>query len=74
MGILQVPLIIFLAVVAPLWIIAHYVTSWKRAKLISANDEKLLGELYESAERMEARIQTLDKILDAEAPDWRTKE
>ena len=74
MGILHVPLIIFLAVVAPLWIIAHYVTSWKRAKSISANDEKLLEELYESAERMEARIQTLEKILDAEAPDWRTKE
>lgn len=73
-GLIEVPLIIFLAVVAPLWIIAHYATAWRKAKSISANDEQLLEELYGSAERMEARIGTLEKILDAEAPGWRERD
>jgi phage shock protein B len=31
----------------------------------------MLVDLWESAKRMELRIQTLEKILDAEAPQWR---
>lgn len=33
-----------------------------------------LGELSEQARRMEQRIDALEKILDAEAPDWRKKD
>ncbi len=68
---LFVPLIILLAIVAPLWILAHYVTRWRTAKTISGEDEKLLQELWESAERMEDRIGTLERILKADDPDWR---
>jgi phage shock protein B len=71
MDFLQWPLIILLAVVAPIWIIAHYVTRWRSAKTLTGEDEKLLQELWESATRMEERIRTLEKILDAEAPHWR---
>jgi phage shock protein B len=67
----HVPLILLLAVVAPIWIIAHYVTRWRAAKSLTGEDEKLLQELWESASRMETRIRTLEKILDAEAPHWR---
>jgi phage shock protein B len=71
MEFLQWPLILLLAVVAPIWIIAHYVTRWRSAKTLTGEDEKLLQELWESASRMESRIRTLEKILDAEAPHWR---
>lgn len=71
MDFLQWPLIILLAVVAPIWIIAHYVTRWRSAKTLTGEDEKLLQELWESATRMENRIRTLERILDAEAPHWR---
>ena len=70
---LEAPLIIFLAVVAPVWIIAHYVTRWRTAKTLSADDETMLSELWESAAKMEARIVTLEQILDAEAPGWRSR-
>lgn len=70
---LEVPLIIFLAVVAPVWIIAHYVTRWRTAKTLSPDDETMLSELWESAAKMEARIVTLEQILDAEAPGWRSR-
>ena len=39
-GFLSVPLIIFLAVVAPLWIFFHYVTKWKKMKLAGAAEDQ----------------------------------
>lgn len=68
---LHVPIMLFLIFVAPTWIIAHYVVRWRTAKTLSAEDEKMLAELWELAPRMESRINTLERILDAEAPDWR---
>jgi phage shock protein B len=65
--------IIFLVVVAPLWIVAHYLTRWRRSRKLSATDERSLGELYETARRMEARVAVLERVLDAEAPGWRTR-
>jgi phage shock protein B len=68
---LHVPLILFLVIVAPVWIISHYITRWRTAKTLSAEDEKMLAELWELAPRMESRINTLERILDADVPDWR---
>jgi phage shock protein B len=65
--------ILFLVVVAPIWIIFHYVTQWRQARRLSGEDEKALGELWQSARRMEARIESLEKVLDAEAPGWRMR-
>jgi phage shock protein B len=68
---IQVPLILFLVIVAPVWIISHYVTRWRTAKILSADDEQMLAELWEVAPKLESRINTLERILDDEAPDWR---
>ncbi len=65
--------LIFLVVVAPIWIIAHYLTRWRRSRRLSAEDEKALGELHAIAQAMESRIAALERVLDAEAPDWRSK-
>ena len=64
-------LIVFLIFVAPIWIIAHYVTRWRTAKVLSAEDERMLAELWELAPKVESRINTLERILDAEEPEWR---
>jgi phage shock protein B len=66
--------ILFLTVVAPLWIIFHYVTLWRQARRLSGEDEKTLGELWQSAQRMESRIDALERVLDAEAPGWRMRQ
>ena len=63
--------ILFLTVVAPIWIICHNATQWRRARRLSGDDEKALGELWQSARRMEGRIDALEKVLDSEAPGWR---
>jgi phage shock protein B len=63
--------LIFLTIVAPIWIIAHYLVRWRATRAISREDQRALGELWESVQRIEARIEALEKILDAEAPGWR---
>jgi phage shock protein B len=64
---------LFMTIVAPLWIIFHYVTKWRQSRGLSAEDERMLAEIWESASRMEARILSLEKILDSEAPGWRSR-
>ena len=71
LGLLFVPLIVFLVIVAPIWIIAHYTTRWRQTRMLTSEDEKLLQELWNSVDRMESRINTLERILDAEVADWR---
>ena len=63
--------ILFMAVVAPVWIIAHYTTRWRTSRILSGEDQQLLAELWNSAERMEERIRNIENILDADQPDWR---
>jgi len=65
---------LFLTVVAPLWIIFHYITIWRSNRRLSSADEKTLGELWQSAQRMEGRIAALEKVLDADAPGWRMRQ
>jgi phage shock protein B len=66
--------ILLLTVCFPLWIVFHYVTKMKTSKGLSAEDEKMLSEVWESTNRMEERIKTLERILDIEAPNWRTRQ
>ena len=63
--------ILMVTICLPLWIVFHYVTKMKTSKGLSAEDEKMLSEVWESTNRMEERIKTLERILDIEAPNWR---
>jgi len=63
--------VLLLTVCFPLWIVFHYITKMKTAKGLSVEDEKMLSEVWESTNRMEERIKTLERILDIEAPNWR---
>lgn len=70
---LFVPLIVFMVIVAPIWLILHYATRNSANRRISSKDEGLLEELHDSARRMEDRINTLERILDADSPEWRNR-
>ena len=54
------------------WIIFHYVTKWKQAPKITNEDEKLLDELYSLARRLEDRVSTVERIVAADHPDWKS--
>lgn len=66
-----VPVIVFVTIVLPIWLLLHYITKWKQSRGLSSEDERMLEDLWQSASRMEERIQTLEEILDAKSPDWR---
>lgn len=66
-------MILMLTIVLPLWIIFHYITRWKAMKGISAEDEASLGDLRTSADRLEERLRTMERIMDDEVPDWRSR-
>ncbi len=65
--------VLFMVVVAPVWIVFHYITQWRSQRGLTAQDEQLLAELWEIANRLEGRIQSLERVLDSEAPNWRTR-
>lgn len=63
-----VPIIIVLTVFgAPVifaLIVLHYLTRWREIKSLSADDERLLEDLWRTAQAMEKRIETLETILE----------
>jgi len=68
---LFVPVVLFLVIVAPIWLILHYATRNSASKRLTSKDEALLEDLHESARRLEERIESLERILDADNPEWR---
>ena len=67
-------IVLFLTIVAPLFLVLHFITKWKQNREISGDDEQMLEDLYALSQRMEERIDTLERILDDELPDWRKKQ
>jgi len=65
--------ILMVTICLPLWIIFHYITKMKMSKGLSPEDEKMLSEVWDSANKMQERINTLERILDIETPDWRKR-
>lgn len=49
----------------------HYQAELRKTKSISADDERLVDDLWKTAQRLERRVEALETILDKEAPDWR---
>jgi len=53
------------------WIIFHYITRWKTAATLTTEDENLLDELHDLARRLDDRMVTIERIIQAENPNWR---
>jgi phage shock protein B len=68
-----VPLILFTLFVAPVWLILHYRSKRQVKQGLSEEEFATLQQLAEKAELMSDRIQTLESILDEEAPKWRER-
>ena len=53
------------------WVIFHYITKWKTAATLTTEDENLLDELHDVARRLDDRMATIERIIQAENPNWR---
>ena len=66
--------LIFMAVIAPLFVIMHYTTKWKATKGLSDDEHQMLEDLWKESQAMQSRVNALETILDNEVPDWRSKQ
>ena len=73
-AVLLVPAILFMVVVAPIWLVMHYRSKRRGQAALSGEERAELERLTELADRMGERIETLEAILDAETPDWRRRD
>ena len=54
------------------WVILHYITRWKTAATLTTDDEKLIEDLHDLARRLDDRVDTIERIVVAENPNWRS--
>jgi phage shock protein B len=54
------------------WLILHYVTQWKKSATLTIEDERLLDELHDLARRLDDRVCTVERIMTADNPNWRS--
>ena len=71
--VLKAPIIVFMVVVAPLWLILHYRSKKQVSQGLSEHEHRQLLELAQKADKMAERVETLEALLDQEAPQWRRK-
>lgn len=68
-------LIPFTAVVAIFvglpWLILHYITKWKTGATLTNGDEALLEEMYQLARRLDERMDTVERLVASDNPDFK---
>ena len=70
---LFVPMVLFLTIVAPIWLTLHYRFKTKMTRGLSENEHGSIDTMLESLDKLAERIDTLESILDSEHPNWRNQ-
>ena len=70
-AIILVPSIVFMVIVAPLWVWLHYRSKRRAQVALTESERDNLEALLLKSEAMMERIDTLESILDAQTPKWR---
>ncbi len=53
------------------WLIFHYITKWKQSATLTQADEKMLDEMFEIARRLEDRVDTVERLVAHDDPNWK---
>lgn len=69
-----VPTILFIVIVAPMWITMHYRSVSRSSRSLSQEDRQSIEQMLETVDKLTDRIGTLESILDADHSDWRQQE
>ncbi len=69
-----VPIILFVIFVAPIWIVMHYRFKTKMIKGFSDEEMGDFEHMLETLDKLSDRVETLEKILDEDHPNWRHSE
>ena len=68
---LFVPTILFLVIVAPLWITMHYRSVNRSSRSLSQEDRESIEHMLVTVDKLSERIGALESILDVDHPQWR---
>ena len=52
------------------WIVLHYITRWKTAATLTTDDETMLEEMYQIARRLDERMDTVERLVAADNPEF----
>lgn len=52
------------------WIVLHYMTKWKTAATLTTDDETMLEEMYQLARRLDERMDTVERLVAADNPEF----
>ena len=66
-----VPTILFVVIVAPMWITMHYRSVNRSSRSLTREDRESLEHMLETVDKLTERIGSLEAILDADHADWR---
>ena len=68
---LFVPMILFMVIVAPTWIVMHYRSVNRSSRHLTEEDRQALEEMLVAVDQLSERVESLESILDADHPQWR---
>ncbi|MEO0437693.1 MAG: envelope stress response membrane protein PspB [Pseudomonadota bacterium] len=71
---LFVPTILFMVIVAPVWVALHYKSVNRASRSLSSEDRESVEQILVSVDKLAERIETLESLLDASHGDWREAE
>lgn len=64
-------MVIVIAIVLGIpWMLMHYITKWKTAPKLTDGDEAMLEELYQLARRLDERMDTVERLVAHDSPDF----
>ena len=72
-GMVFVPVVIFLVIVAPVWLVLHYRSKNRAQAGLSDDDRNAVELLSDRARQMGERIEALEAILDSQVVGWRER-
>jgi len=69
-----VPMVLFMVIVAPIWIVMHYRSVSRSSRSLSDDDRESIDTMLVTVDKLSERIVSLEAILDADHPNWRQHE
>ena len=71
---LFVPMVLFMVIVAPTWIVMHYRSVNRSSRQLTDEDREALEAMLVAVDQLSGRIESLESILDADHPSWRAEQ
>ena len=66
-----VPMILFMVIVAPIWLGLHYRSVNRSSRSLSDDDRESIEQMLETVDKLTDRIEVLESLLDSDHREWR---